>query len=142
MALFAGAAVFVAGFTVGGLLVATANGGSAQNNAGWVVMESAFAVAPTAAHGAAGEWARGLAFTALPAASVGCTAAVFSIDPGAVTHGALPEQRWLWSFYGVALAGGITGVVDALFADARAPALAIVPTAGVGRFGLALQGAL
>jgi hypothetical protein len=142
--LFAGAAVLLAGFTVGGTLLATSNGASGQNNAGWLTMESGFALAPLAAHGPSGEWGRGLAFAALPTAAVGGTATLFALEPGTVFHGTLPQQRWMWSMFGVALAAGAAGVVDSLFAGARARARGIVVTPAVasGNVGLVIQGAL
>src|SRR5258708_36876486 len=63
-AFFTGALVFVGGFTAGGLLLAT-SGGSTQDNAGWLVMEGGFVLAPLAAHAVVGERPRGIAFPAV-----------------------------------------------------------------------------
>jgi hypothetical protein len=141
-ALFVGAAVLFAGFTAGGLVVASSNGDATKNNAGWLTMESGLALAPFAAHAVTGEWGRGLAFAAVPAAATAGTAALFEYDPGTVVHGSLPEQRWLWSMFGVALAASTAGIVDALFAGARARSVTVAPAVASGQAGLLLRGAL
>jgi hypothetical protein len=141
-ALFTGAAVLVASFTAGGLLVATSGRTATQSNAGWLTMESGFALAPLAAHGVVGEWTRGLAFAALPAASTGGTLALFEYDPGTIAHGSLPEQRWMWAMFGVALADATVGIVDALFAPGRARTVAFAPVVSRGQVGLLVEGAL
>lgn len=141
--LFAGAAVLVAGFTAGGLLLSTSNASAAQSNAGWLTIESGFTLAPFAAHAVAGEWARGLAFSALPAAALGGTAALFQYDPGTIAHGSLPEQRWMWSFFSAALAGSTAGIVDALLAETRARSVVVVaPSVASDRVGIVLEGRL
>src|SRR5205085_7534392 len=106
------AAVFVAGFAVGGMLIAAVNANEGQANAGWLTMESTFAIAPIVAHGVSGDWARGFAWAAAPAAAVGGTAGLFAYDKGTIFHGSLAEQRWLWSFFGAGLAVGTAGLVD------------------------------
>ncbi len=141
-ALVAGAAVLVAGFTVGGMLVATGGDQNAQTNAGWLTMESAFAVAPLASHAVAGEWVRGLAWAGPPAAMAGGTAALFAYDHGTVLHGSLPEQRWVWTLFGLGLGAGAAGVLDVLWADRRSAPLAITPAIGLGHIGLNVQGML
>jgi hypothetical protein len=141
-ALVAGAAVFVAGFAVGGMLIATGNANEAQANAGWLAMESTFAVAPIVAHGAAGDWTRGLVWAAAPAAAAGGTAGLFAYDKGTIFHGSLPEQRWLWGLFGGGLAVGTAGLVDVVLEGKRGSAVALVPSVAPGRFGLAVQGAL
>jgi hypothetical protein len=144
--LFAGASVLAAGFTVGALLLTTSNASATESNAGWLTIESGIALAPFAAHAVAGEWARGLAFSALPAGAIGGTAALFQYDPGTIAHGSLPEQRWLWSMFSVALAASTAGIVDALLsgpdAPMRARSIVVAPTVASGRVGLVLQGPL
>ena len=138
----AGASAFVAGFAIGGLLVATGSGSKATDNAGWFAMESGFALAPFAAHAVVGEWARGLAFSAPPAAVSGSTAALFAYDPATIESGTLVEQRWLWSFFCVGLVSGAVGVVDATFAGQRRAIPAIALSVAKGSVGIDLRGNL
>jgi hypothetical protein len=134
-ALLTGALVFVAGFTAGGLLLATSKNDDVQDNVGWLTIEAAFAAAPIAAHATAGEWARALVFAAPPAAALAGTATLFAIDPAAIEHGALDEQRVLWAIFGIGLFSSAIGVVDSTFAGKRARAIAVAPVFGSGHLG-------
>jgi len=140
-AFFTGALVFVGGFTAGGLLLAT-SGGSTQDNLGWLVMEGGFALAPLASHAVVGEWTRGIAFAAVPAAMTGGSAVLFNVDPGTIVHGSLPEQRVLWGLFGAGLFSSAVGVVDAAFARDRANSLIVAPSVGAEHLGLQLAGTL
>jgi hypothetical protein len=139
---FTGTSVLVAGFGIGGVLLATSGARYKQDNAGWLAIESGFALAPVAAHGVTGEWVRGLAFAATPAAMTVGSGTVFAVDPHAVRHGQLTEQRILWSLFSVALFSGAVGVVDAAFADTRAKGITVSPSVGAGSFGLDVGGTL
>jgi len=139
---FAGAFAFVAGFTAGGVLVATGRGSDVQNNAGWLTIEGAFVAAPLVAHAFAGEWARAAIFAAPPAAAMAGTAGLFAMNAGAIEHGSLEEQRVLWSLFGVGLFSGTVGVIDCAFADKRARSVAIAPMFAPGQIGLRLGGTL
>lgn len=141
-AVFAGAFAFVAGFTAGGVLVATSRGSNVQNNVGWLTIEGAFVGAPLVAHAFAGEWARAAAFAAPPAAAMAGTAGLFAMNAGAIEHGLLEEQRVLWALFGVGLFSGAAGVIDCAFADKRARSVAIGPMVGPGQIGLRLGGIL
>jgi hypothetical protein len=140
-AVLAGAATFVLAFAAGGIVVATANGSNAQSNVGWVAIESGFTLAPLASHAVMGEWARGLAFAAVPAATEGSTVALFDYDDGTIQHGSLTEQRIMWGLFTAGLFAGIAGVVDSGLS--RAPGrVALGPFMGPGATGLTLGGAL
>jgi hypothetical protein len=144
-ALIGGAAVFVVGFAVGGMLVATGDSSDTQANAGWLVMQSTFVATPIVAHGVAGDWVRGLAWAAAPAATTAGSAGLFAYDKGTIFHGSLPEQRWLWGLYGVGLAGATAGLIDVLLEQKR-PGIAgiatILPSIAPGRIGIEVQGVL
>jgi len=140
--LLTGTAVLLLGFTVGGTVAATANGANGPTSTGWLLMESGFVFAPVAAHGAMGEWPRGLAFAALPAATMGGTVALFEDVPGAVLHGTLVQQRILWGLFGAGLVASAIGVLDVAWAVPRARVLAIAPMLGGGRMGLEVGGPL
>lgn len=143
LGVFTGAATLVTGFGIGAVVVATsAEHDASRSQVGWVTMESAFTVAPIAAHGVVHEWGRGLWFAAIPAASIGGTSAVFAIDSEAVRHGVLSEQRVLWGLFGAALFAGSVGVVDVMFAGDRARAVSVAPTVGAGEVGLRIRGNL
>ena len=142
LAFFAGASVFLAGFAVGGALLATSQSSDRQNNAGWLTIESGFGAAPLIAHGLAGEWVRGAVFAAVPAASAAGTATLFAMDPGAISQGALPEQRVMWSFFGIGLLSSAAGVIDCAFAGTRTSAVAIAPVFGTGQVGVNVRGSL
>jgi hypothetical protein len=141
-AFFTGALVFVGGFTAGGLLLATSNANSTQDNAGWLAMDAGFIVAPLASHALVGEGLRGLIFAAPPAAMTAGTAVLMDVDSGVIAHGSLPEQRVLWSLFGAGLFSGAVGVVDATFARDRSISLIVAPGVGAGRLGLELWGIL
>jgi len=144
IAFVAGAAAFVAGFTVGGLLLATANGGTTQGNAGWLTIESGFALAPIVSHGLTDEWGRGLLFAALPTAAVAGTATLFDVEPETVLHGSLPQQRVLWSLFVVGLLSGSAGVVDGALAARRrsGKTIAFMPCLARGQIGIQIGGPL
>jgi len=138
----AATALNLVGFLAGGTLLGTSHGDSAQNDAGWLTIESGFVLAPLAAHGFVGEWARGAVFASVPAGTLGATAVVFANDPRGVEHGSLPEQRWMWAFFGVGLFASAAGVVDAMFAPSRQAAIALTPSVAGGSVGLAIRGLL
>lgn len=152
-AFIAGASVIVAGLGVGASLIGS-NGGSGGkcvsggectkglDNAGWMVMQSSFAAAPIVAHGITGEWGRGLLFASVPLATTAGSATVFAVDPSAVRHSALPEQRILWSLFVVGLFSSAYGVVDTLSADARARRVVVTPVVGRGVAGIDVEGTL
>jgi len=72
-----GAATVFTGFAIGGTLMGVTGDNSAANMAGWLTMESGFALAPFTAHAVVGEWWRGVAFSALPTATTLGTVPVF-----------------------------------------------------------------
>jgi hypothetical protein len=134
-----GAATAFVGFAVGGTLMGVTDS-SAVNMAGWLTMESGFALAPLTAHAVVGEWWRGIAFSALPTAATLGTVPVFLYNEGAVLNGTLPQQRWMYGFIvGDILASGV-GVVDAVLAPRRS--VYVVPTVGAGTVGLVVGGML
>jgi hypothetical protein len=142
LAFMTGTAIALAGFGVGGLLLTTDGMARSADNAGWLTIQSGFVIAPLAAHGVAGEWARGLLFAAPPAAMDAGTATLLAIHPEAVRHGDLTQQRFLWGFFGVGLFTSAFGVVDATFAAGRARALSVAPRVGSGEVGIQIGGVL
>jgi hypothetical protein len=142
LALLVGASVFVGGFLVGGALLANANDDEGVARAGWLTIEGTFALAPFASHAVAGEWSRGLAFSAIPAAGVAGTAVVLGIVPGAIDHGEAPARVTIWSCMTAGLLTGIAGVVDATFADRRVRSVTVAPMTGSGELGLVVGGPL
>jgi hypothetical protein len=145
-ALLSAGAIEVTGFVVGGILVAQGRGDHLRDNAGWLTVESSFVLAPLAAHGAEREWGRGALFAIVPACALGITATLFELQPGTVESGTLPQQRWMWTMFGAGLFSSAVGVVDALWAPARAPGrgrnLFLMPSVGWGRVGLEIGGTL
>lgn len=135
-AIFAGAFMFVAGFTAGGVIVATSKDSNVQNNVGWLTIEGAFTAAPLVAHAFAEEWTRAIVFSAPPAAALAGTAGLFAMSPGTIEHGSLEEQRVLWTLFAVGLLSGAVGVIDSAFADKRVKSIAIAPVFGSGQAGL------
>lgn len=135
-----GAATVLAGFVVGGTLMATNQGNAAKAEAGWFAIESGFTVAPLVSHAVVDEWARGAAFAAIPAATTLATVPVFLVDGAAVEHGTLPEQRVMWGLFCGGLAGSMAGVIDSVFSPGRA--LRVAPVIGVGSAGVTIGGAL
>ncbi len=136
-----GASVFVLGMGVGASLIGS-NSGRTADIAGWMVMQSSFAASPIVAHGVAGEWGRGLLLGSVPLATTAGTATVFAVDPNAVRHSALPEQRLLWSLFVVGLFSSVYGVVDATWADERARRVAVTPMLGPRIAGVVVGGNL
>ncbi len=142
LALFAGAGIQVAGFLLGGALLATSHSDPHQNNAGWLTIESGFTLAPLAAHAVEGEWGRGLVFAAVPGSALLTTGGLFVADPGAIERGGLPEQRWMWGIFGVGLFASAAGVVDAMFANHRSRRIYLQPAVGAGHVGFGIGGTL
>jgi hypothetical protein len=140
--LVAGAAALLLGFTVGSMVVATANGSNTSTNTGWLIMESGFVLAPWTAHAALGQWTRGLAFAALPAAATGGTLGLFDYSPGTVLHGTLVQQRILWGLFGGGLVSSVFGMLDVTFGAPRTGTVAMAPMLGAGQVGLQLGGDL
>jgi hypothetical protein len=132
----------VTGFIVGGTLLAQAHGDHMRDNAGWLTIESGFALAPVASHGVSGEWGRGALFAAAPLVALAVTAGLFQAQPGTVEGGTLPQQRWMWAMFGAGLFTSAVGVVDALWAPARTRKIALRPVVGSGQIGLQIGGAL
>lgn len=141
-ALASAGAINVTGFIVGGTLVARGRGVVMTDNAGWLTIQSSFVLSPIVAHGVSGEWGRGALFAVLPAAALGVTAALFEADPKTVESGTLEQQRWMWAMFGTGLLTSAVGVVDALFAPARARTVVIRPAIARGQVGLEIGGTL
>ena len=141
-ALASAGAVDVAGFVVGGTLLARGHGDHLRDNAGWLTIESGFVLSPIAAHAVSGEWGRGGLFAVVPLATLGVTVALFQQEPDTVESGTLPQQRWMWAMFGAGLFSSAVGVVDALWAPARAQKIAVRPTVAPGQVGLQIGGTL
>ena len=142
VAVVVGTATMLLGFAVGATVAATANGSNVPTNTGWLIMESGFVLAPFAAHATQGEWIRGLAFSALPAAAMGGTLGLFDYSPGTVLHGTLVQQRILWGLFGTGLVSSVIGVVDVTLARPHAGTIALAPVVAPGQVGVELGGAL
>ncbi len=135
-----GAATIFAGLAIGGTLVAASGENPSKNEAGWLVLEGGFALAPFAAHGVVGEWGRGAAFASLPAAAMLGSLPVFVADQDTIGSGKITEQAVLWGCLVAGLATSVVGVIDAAFAPGRA--LRVAPTLGPGQAGLVIGGVL
>jgi hypothetical protein len=134
-----GAAVFVTGFVVGGVLIATHNADDNLTNAGWLTIDAGFALGPFASHAQTGEFTRALWFSAVPSACLAGSAALVAVHPATILHGTLEDQRAIWSFFGGGLLSSLVGVVDSAFAGKRAKrAVALTPLPGPGQIGLGL----
>jgi hypothetical protein len=135
----AGASVFLAGFVVGGVIVATSNYSDSQTNAGWLTMDAGFALAPFASHAFTGEWTRALWFSGVPSACFAASATLVAVHPATILHGTLEDQRAIWSVFGGGLLSGLVGVVDSAFVARRAKrSLALTPLPGPGQIGLGI----
>jgi hypothetical protein len=140
IAFVVGAATMFAGFAVGGTLVGASGDDSGKTEAGWLIMESGFALAPFTSHAAVGEWGRGALFASVPTLTTLGTLPVFAADGAAVDHGTLDAQRAMWGLFLGGLVTSIVGVVDASFAPARA--IQVAPSVGPRTAGLVIGGAL
>jgi hypothetical protein len=135
-----GAATAFAGFAVGGTIMGVTGDNSPVAMAGWLTMEGGFALAPFTAHAVVGEWSRGLAFSALPTGLTLGTIPVFLYNEGAVVHGTLPQQRWMYVLFCADILSSGVGVVDAVLAPHRT--IHVAPLVGGGNYGLAVGGPL
>jgi hypothetical protein len=140
IAVAVGAATIVAGFALGGTMMATSGDGASQDEAGWLLLESGFVLAPLAAHGVMGEWGRGAVFASVPAATTLTTVPLFLVNPAAVVHGTLPQQRVMWGLFCGGLAASMVGVIDAAFAPGRQ--VQVAPIVGHDLAGIVIGGAL
>ena len=139
LAFVVGAATIFAGFAIGGTLVAASGDDAAKNEAGWLILESGFALAPLTSHAVVGEWARGAAFASIPTATTLGSVPIFLTTPNTIEAGVIAEQEGLWWLFGAGLASAIVGVIDATFAPARA--LRVAPALGPHDARLMLGGA-
>ena len=140
IALAVGAATLVAGFAVGGTVMATSGESPAANEAGWMALESSFVLAPFVSHAMVGEWGRGALFATVPAATTLGTIPVFLVSPQGVDHGTLPAQRVMWALFCTGLAASLVGVVDTAFSPGRR--VQVAPMLGRGEAGLVVGGVL
>ena len=118
-AIFAGAITETVGFVAGTALLGAGQNQKELGRAGWMVIHSAFTLAPITAHGAVGEWKRGLLFSAMPAAALAGTTTMFVVEPNAVDYSNLWEQRALWLLFGAGLTTSVIGVLDAMLVNTR-----------------------
>ncbi len=131
--LLVGAGVATVSFGAGMTLTGTSGDGLVQN-AGIVIAESGLTLAPFAAHGAAGEWKRGIFFSLPPLATeIGMLILIDQWGEKLVTLAPLGTQ-YLYSalFTGSVLFSAI-GIVDAAFAGDRAAARAATDQHGPAR---------
>jgi hypothetical protein len=147
LGVFTAAALDAAGFIVGGTLMATsAAGGSGdgQRSFGWLAIQAGFTLSPLAAHGVVGEWDRGAAFAAIPAASVAGTAVYYRAKTNAVEYGTLVENWFVWGLFTAGFAVSTAGAIDVIFAAnrQRERGMALRPMFGPGRAGLLVEGTL
>jgi hypothetical protein len=140
VAFLVGAATVLAGFAAGGTLVAASGEDAAKNEAGWLIIESGFALAPLTSHAVVGEWWRGAAFASIPTATTLGSVPIFLARQDAIENGVIAQQEGLWWLFAGGLAGAVVGVVDATFAPGRA--LHLAPALGPHDAGLILGGAL
>jgi hypothetical protein len=140
VAFLAGAATIFAGFAVGGTLVAASGKNAAQNEAGWLTIETGFALAPLTSHAVVGEWGRGAAFAAMPTATTLASVPVFLARQDAVENGVILQQEALWWCFVGGLSTAVIGIIDATFAPARA--LRIAPAVGPHDAGIIVGGVL
>jgi hypothetical protein len=141
LAILTGAGANLAGFIVGGAILATSHTNT-QNSAGWLTLESGFVLSPLLSHGVEGEWGRGALFASVPAACLAGTATLFGVVPNTVDQGSLPQQRLMWGLFVAGQFASAVGVVDAAFAPMRRRNILIVPTVGLGQVGLQIGGVL
>ncbi len=137
-----GASVFLVGFGLGGVLLTASSQSRADQNAGWLTIQSGFALAPLAAHAVTGEWTRGALFATVPTAAALTSGTVIAVFPDAVANGQLPKQRVLWGSFGVGLFSSVVGIVDATFVRKRLHAVTLSPSVGAGTVGLDVGGTL
>ena len=140
VAVLVGAATIVAGFAAGGTMLAAHGDDPRVNGTAWLGVETGFTLAPLLAHGVVGEWGRGAAFAALPAATTLGTIPIFVNDPSAEEHGYLWEQDLLWGFFVTGLAAATVGVIDAAYASSRW--VRVAPMVAPGHAGLVVGGVL
>jgi hypothetical protein len=136
-----GTLTLVLGMGTGASIIAS-DAGRTSDIAGWMVMQSSFAIAPLAAHGVVGEWGRGLWYATPPLATTAGTATVFAVDSNAVRHSNLTEQRILWPLFVVGLFSSAYGIIDTAFADSRARRVVATPVVGTGFTGIDIRGTL
>jgi hypothetical protein len=143
-ALLAGATTIVVPLSIGSALVA--NGQDLHvENLGVGIMEGGLVLAPLVTHLVTGETKRGLLFSAIPAFFAAGTATLYSFVPDTIEGGKLHIQYlFAASFIGCFL-GSTIGIVDGLFAPARArerTSVTLLPLIGRGQTGLAIGGVL
>ncbi|HEX4475893.1 MAG TPA: hypothetical protein VH142_12495 [Polyangiaceae bacterium] len=142
LAFITGASVFLVGFGLGGVVLTANSRSRADQNAGWLTIQSGFALAPLAAHAVTGEWTRGALFATVPTAAALTSGTLIAVFPNAIMNGQLPKQRALWGSFGVGLFSSVVGIVDATFVRKRMHSVTIAPSVGAGTVGLDVGGTL
>jgi len=147
LAFFTATALDVAGFMVGGALIATSaaeGAGDAQRSFGWLAMQAGFTLSPLAAHGLIGEWDRGVTFAAVPAGALAGTAAFYRSRTDGVEYSSWADQWMVWGLFTAGLAASAAGAIDVLFAGSRphGRTVAVRPCVGPGVAGLQIEGPL
>lgn len=140
LAVLVGGATNLVGIVVGAALTANQVNNEGLSNAGWLTIETGFALAPLTAHAVVGEWGRGALFAAAPAATLGGTVALFAAVPDAVDSGSLDQQRLMWGLLVAGQLASVAGIIDAALAPGQSKTLLVAPVIGLGKAGAQIGG--
>jgi len=128
-ALVTGIGIAGASLAYGGTLL-TVNGSLATKHTGLAVMHTGLALAPLMAHGVVGEWWRGAAFSAVPAAGGVGMAILLAKRPEAPIKGKEKSQRFYPVLIAASVIGSAVGIFDAALCDGRLPAVNVAVERG------------
>lgn len=133
-ALLAGTGAALVPFAIGAGIAAGSKT-LATKNAGVVLANGGLVLGPIVSHAIVGEWGRGFAFAAVPAASTLGNAFILAAEPGTVFGDVGPAPE-LTVLFVVSVFGSAVGVVDTAFAVERARAVRLSPRVGAGSVGV------
>jgi hypothetical protein len=105
---------------VGGFLLSESDGKLQTQTSAIILMQAGFAIAPFIAHAGAGEYGRGLAFSAVPTASVVAMLVLLHDRPHLFVDANKNASRYVFaSLLGLSVVSGVIGIWDGFGARDR-----------------------
>jgi hypothetical protein len=110
-----------------GSFMATSAADRDVRNAGILVAQGGFVLAPITAHAAAGEWGRGAIFAMPPLAAEGTMVGVMLSYPDVLRKSPVGIQYLYAGSLSLSVLSGAVGVIDTTFAEGRARRVRVTP---------------
>ena len=138
-ALVVGIAIDAVSFAVGAATLGSDQLAGAEARAGWITCSAGFTIAPFVAHAMMGEWLRGVAFSAVPLASVIGNSIVLGSNANLDQMPLNPDQRLVYAFTTAGLLGSFIGLLDVALFKSKPP-VRVAPSISHSGAGVVLGG--